>query len=127
MMLVILVVAANYLLLTRARSEPSSISIPCNVFKQQVEAGNLVSVTGEGDTIRGTLAAALRYPPEEKPASGAPTLAKSPAKRLVPRSSKEFLTQRPAFADPGLEALLESKGAVIDSRATGADSRGLRC
>src|SRR4029453_13839173 len=33
-----------------------------------------------------------------------------------PQVSKEFQTHRPAFADPGLEALLESKGVVIDAR-----------
>jgi cell division protease FtsH len=106
-LLLLLMIGANYLLMRTCSPEPRALTIPYTVFKQQVEAGNVLRVTGEGNTIRGTLKAELRYPPEEKPAPGDT----APA-----RSSKEFQTQRPAFADPGLEALLESQGVVIEAR-----------
>src|SRR6185369_9465775 len=80
------------------------------------EAGNVVSVTSIGDTIHGTLKTEVRYPPEEKPPPDASAPAKALVERLSPQSSRPFQTQRPVFADPGLEALLESKGVMIDAR-----------
>ncbi len=117
-----LMVAANYLVTRSCSTEPPSITIPYTVFKQQVEAGNVLRVTGVGDTIRGTFKQEIRYPPEEKPASDEAARANPLADRTAPRSSKEFETLRPAFADPGLEALLESKDVVIDARDEGGPS-----
>ena len=67
-MFVMLALAANYLMMRTCSPESRAITIPYTVFKQQVEAGNVVSVTGVGDTIRGTLKTELRYPPEATPA-----------------------------------------------------------
>lgn len=91
------------------------------MFKQQVQAGNVVSVTGVGDTIRGTLKEELRYPPDATPAHEKPS-EKPLGNRPAAVTSKEFQTLRPAFADPGLEALLESQGVVIDARDEGGPS-----
>jgi cell division protease FtsH len=100
-------VAANYLLMRTCSPEPRAITIPYTVFKQQVEAGNVLRVTGVGDTIRGTFETEVRYPPE-----AAPPAPDQPASH----ASTEFETRRPVFADPGLEALLERQGVVIDAR-----------
>lgn len=62
-----LVLLGNYLLMRACSPVPSGITIPYTVFKQQVEAGNVVRVTGEGDTIHGTLKKELRYPPAAPP------------------------------------------------------------
>src|SRR6202165_484570 len=68
--------------------QPKSVVLPYNVFKQQVMADNVISVTSTGDSITGV---------SKKPVS--------------PASGKEsathFSTQRPSFADSDLEALLE--------------------
>ena len=116
------VLAANYLVMRTCSTEPPSVTIPYTVFKQQVEAGNVIRVTGVGNTIRGTFKTELRYPPEEKAAPEETEPANPPAARPAPISSKEFQTLRPAFADPGLEALLERKGVVIDARDEGGPS-----
>jgi cell division protease FtsH len=114
-MVFLVVMAANYLLTRACFPEPPSLTIPYTFFKQQVEAGNVVSVTGVGDSIRGTFGSDVTYPPEasQKPEPRAPSwLTRDPG----PRTAKRFETRRPAFADPGLETLLEAKGVVIDAR-----------
>jgi cell division protease FtsH len=118
-MVVLFVIAGNFLVMRACSPDPNSIAIPYTVFKQQVEAGNVVRVTGEGDTIRGTFATEVEYPTAETTETESPAPAKSFAERMAPQSSKEFRTQRPVFADPGLEKLLESKGVVIDARDEG--------
>src|SRR5688572_25142235 len=116
-MLFVVVMATNFLLMRACFPEPPSITIPYTVFRQQVEAGNVMSVTGVGDSIRGTFESEFTYPSAESadaPATPTPT----PAWRAFdagPRSSKHFQTWRPAFADPGLETLLLAKGVVIDA------------
>jgi cell division protease FtsH len=104
---------ANYLLMRALFPEPPSITIPYTVFKQQVQAGNVEDVTSVGDSIRGTFITEVTYPPEELPAPGADAPAARLSDRPKPRTSTRFKTQRPVFAEPGLETLLEEKGVVI--------------
>ena len=77
--------------------QPKSVVLPYNVFKQQVAADNVVSVTSTGDSITGV---------SKKPVS--------------PASGKEsathFSTQRPSFADSDLEALLEKHNVTINAQ-----------
>jgi len=114
-MLFLVVMATNFLLMRACFPEPPSIAVPYTFFKQQVEAGNVVSVTGVGDSIRGEFASDVTYPPAEakEPEPRGPAWLASEA---GPRTSKRFETRRPSFADPGLETLLETKGVVIDAR-----------
>jgi len=104
---------ANYLLVRVFFPEPSSITIPYTFFKKQVQTGNVRDVTSEGDSIQGTFKTGVTYPPEEPQAPNANAPASRPSDRPAPRTSTEFRTQRPGFADPGLETLLEEKGVVI--------------
>ena len=120
-MVVLIVVTANFLVMRACFPEPTSITIPYTFFKQQVEAGNVEEVTGLGDSIRGTFKTEVTYP-----APAAETKPKDPAEPKLPawlaqdprepRTSKRFATERPAFADAGLETLLEKQGVVIDAR-----------
>ncbi len=103
---------ANYLLMRVVFPEPSSISIPYTFFKKQVQAGNVADVTSAGDSIQGTFKTAVSYPPPESEASSGAE-PKSTASKPQARTSTEFKTRRPVFADPGLETLLEEKGVVI--------------
>jgi cell division protease FtsH len=118
-MVAVIALSANYLLMRACFPEPSSISIPYTFFKEQVAAGNVESVTSRGDSIRGIFEAEVTYPAKALPA---PEASKTRAPAWLwsaahePRTSKRFETQRPAFADPGLETLLEEKGVVIDAR-----------
>ena len=109
----LVVMIANYVATQVFFPEPSSITIPYTFFKKQVEAGNVEDVTSVGDSIQGTFKTKVTYPPQESgaPAGNAP--APPSADQPKPRTSMQFKTQRPAFADQGLEKRLEEKGVVI--------------
>jgi cell division protease FtsH len=110
-LLFIVILIANWLLMRTLSPAPGYISIPYTFFKVQVQAGNVKDVVSEGDSIHGTFKTPVTYPPPE--AASTAGSKEHPAAEPKPRTSKEFHTQRPSFADPGLETLLEQKGVVI--------------
>ena len=71
----------------QSASQPPSVTIPYNVFIDQVDAGNIISITATGDSITGTAHKAVSA------GSGQP-------------SAKDFSTERPSFASDDLEAAL---------------------
>jgi cell division protease FtsH len=72
-------------------------------FLSQVQAGQVKSISSKGDTIQGTFATKLRYPPTDKTA--------------IPTTL--FSTQVPAFwNDAQLAALLEQKGVQVNAQST---------
>jgi cell division protease FtsH len=77
------------------------LEVPYTLFRQQVAAGNVAEVVSRGDVIQGTFVKPITYPAEGAVGS---------------RSAKAFSTVRPAFADPGLEALMLEQGVVINAR-----------
>ena len=81
-----------------APAQPTTVTLSYDVFKEQVNAGNVVSVTTTGDAIAG--------------------VTKTPVKEAPPStvSATHFTTQRPSFANDGLEALLESKDVRINAK-----------
>jgi len=121
-MFVLLAMSANYLLMRACFPEPSSIQIPYTLFKEQVAAGNVVGVTSLGDSIEGVFEAEVTYPAKALPAPEAPGPDWLGSGTREPRTSKRFETQRPAFADPGLERLLEEKDVVIEAHDENASS-----
>jgi cell division protease FtsH len=108
---------ANYLVMRAFFAEPPSVTVPYTFFKQQVVTGNVAEVTSAGDAIHGTFKTEVTYPPEAPtPVEGDQSDGtKSAAEAAKPVTSKQFKTQRPTFADPGLEALLEEKGVVVNA------------
>jgi cell division protease FtsH len=80
---------------------PRRQEIPYTVFKQQIDAGNVAEVVSRADVIQGTFKRPVTYPPDS--GEGA-------------RTSNEFSTVRPWFADPGLEAQLDRQGVVVNAR-----------
>jgi cell division protease FtsH len=106
-------ILANYLARQVFFPEPSSLTVPYTFFKQQVAAGNVEDVTSLGDSIQGSFKTEVTYPPEK--ASPADATASPGPDQIKPRTSKLFKTQRPAFADPGLEKLLDEKQVVIEA------------
>jgi cell division protease FtsH len=106
----------NYLAMQTLFGEPSSITIPYTFFKQQVAGGNVKEVTGIGDTIRGTFKSPVTYPPRPESAVGEEGRKTArPSDEGPPITSTRFKTQRPVFADPGLEKLLDEKGVVVNA------------
>ena len=76
-------------------AQPVTVTLPYNVFKQQVTADNVISVTTTGDAITG--------------------VTKTPVKGSK-GSAVHFTTQRPSFADDSLEPLLEQHGVTINAK-----------
>src|SRR6266849_193636 len=81
-----------------APAQPATVTLPYDVFKQQVAAGYVVSVTTTGDSITGV----TKTPVMESPSSSV--------------SATHFTTQRPSFADDSLEPLLEQHGVTINAK-----------
>ena len=113
--LFLIFMATNYLFRSTLSREPASVTVPYTFFKQQAQAGNVETVTSLGDAIQGTFRAEVTYPPSEAVVASGKAPASPPADKRQPTTSKHFKTQRPAFADPGLEALLEEKGVSIQA------------
>ena len=80
-----------------APAQPTTVTLPYDVFKQQVVADNVVSVTTTGDAITG--------------------VTKAPVKEAgTGTSATHFTTQRPSFGDDGVLLLLEQHGVTINAK-----------
>jgi cell division protease FtsH len=96
------VLVAGYLVFNQLQpGEPEPAQIPYSLFKQQIEAGNVVEVVSRAETIQGTFGNPIAL---NAPESG------------VQRTVQMFETVRPSFADPGLEELLVRKGVLVNAR-----------
>jgi cell division protease FtsH len=80
-----------------APAQPTTITLPYNVFKDQVTADNVVTVTTTGDAITGVTKTAVAEP-------GTGTKA------------THFTTQHPSFANDSLETLMEQHGVTINAK-----------
>src|SRR5438067_3322898 len=77
-------------------TQPPTVTISYNAFLDQVDAGNVVTVTSTGESITGTT--------------------KNAVKDSGGTSSTKFQTQRPAFATDDLEAALQQHKVVINAK-----------
>src|SRR5579864_9464840 len=93
-LLVVNFVVTNVIL---GSGQPKTVTIPYNVFIQQIDAGNVVSITSTAESITGTAS---------KPVSAAPGQ----------DSSTTFMTQRPSFATDDLETLLSKHKVTINAQ-----------
>jgi cell division protease FtsH len=102
---VLVLIALNWvsLLLAQPSGQPR-VSVPFKpFFLQQVQAGQVASISSKGDTVQGTFKAKLRYPPASK--SATPTTL--------------FSTEIPSFwNDTQLSALLAEKQVEINAKST---------
>jgi cell division protease FtsH len=105
---VVILIALNWLSVllfapTSTNTE-KRVTVPFNpFFLEEVQAGQVKSISTKGDSVEGTFATKLRYPPTSKTAT--PT--------------KQFSTQIPAFWNSApLSALLKEKGVVINAKPT---------
>src|SRR5690349_299378 len=90
--------AANILIsniVTSAFQAPT-VTLSYNSFLDQVNQGNVVSITSTADSITGTT--------------------KEPVKDSSGTSSKKFQTQRPAFATDDLLGALQQHNVVINAK-----------
>src|SRR5438445_11029013 len=91
--------AANVIVsnLLFSAGQPQTVTMPYNVFIQQINNDNVVSITSTADTILGT----TKKPVAESPGGA---------------SSTQFQTQRPQFATDDLETLLQGHNVTINAK-----------
>src|SRR5213595_373389 len=96
--------AANILIsnLLTSAGQPPTVTISYNSFLDQVNAGNVTSVTSTGESITG--------------------VAKTAVKDTSGTSSTKFQTQRPEFATDDLEAMLQQHDVVINAKDPNAST-----
>ncbi|HTX30391.1 MAG TPA: ATP-dependent zinc metalloprotease FtsH [Solirubrobacteraceae bacterium] len=101
MAFVLLLINWTLLISLGANTRPTTprLNLPYSVFRAQVQAGNVDSVTATGETIEGQLRRAIRYPA----ANGGP-------------ASEEFKTQRPIFANDQIFQRLLAEGATVGAK-----------
>jgi cell division protease FtsH len=99
--IVALLLLLNWLVTSTAMEPPARSEISYSFFTEQVEAGNVESVTSSADRIDGELQAPVAY----RPGSGEAT------------QVDRFSTRRPAFASDDLLARLEAEDVVVDATA----------
>jgi cell division protease FtsH len=80
-----------------APAQPASVTLPYNVFIDQVNADNVLNVTTTGDAISGVTKTAVKEP-------GGST------------SATHFTTQRPSFANDGLIQLLRDHNVTVNAK-----------
>jgi cell division protease FtsH len=109
---VVILIAINWLslLFFQPSSSQPRITVPFKpFFLQQVQSGQVKSISTKGDTIQGTLKAKVHYPAHDKQAT--PTTL--------------FATQVPTFWNGAqLSALLKEKNVNIDAKST-SESKSL--
>ncbi len=98
----LLLLLVNYVVIDRlVPGQPEQVEVSYTYFKQQVQADNVAEISSRADTIQGTFRQAATYPPDGGDRA---------------RTSTHFSTVQPAFADPGLEGLLNEHGVTINAR-----------
>ena len=97
--LVLLALIVNWIIASTLMA-PSRTTVSYTFFREQVQAGNVAEVTSTGDTIEGTFRTTAKYPPNVGDA----------------KDVTDFTTQRPAFGDDGLTALLLEKDVEVNAR-----------
>jgi cell division protease FtsH len=94
------------------------LTIPYTLFKDEVGKRNVVSIYSRGETLSGRFATAVTFPPASEAGSSAaaqPKAARGMPRRGPPRTSVNFVTTLPAFADPGLERFLIDNNVEISA------------
>ena len=101
LVLSLLVAVIDYAAVSSLQPSDGPQEVSFTFFKQQAEAGNVLDITSRGEIIQGTLKQPALYPVEADGSS---------------RPITEFSTVRPEFAGASLEALLDSKGVIMNAR-----------
>ena len=96
--LVLIVVNILIVQLFFSPAQPKQVTIPYSTFKEQVTAGNVVSITSQGNSITGTTRKPIGATPDSKD------------------TATSFATQRPDFAANDLEPLLDENHVTYSAK-----------
>jgi cell division protease FtsH len=97
--LLLVFLATNWILASVAMGPPARTNVSYTFFSEQLNAGNVQTVTSTAETIQGEFTQAVDYPP------GSPDAARVGL----------FTTQRPAFATDDLFGALNAKGVTVNA------------
>jgi cell division protease FtsH len=98
------VLVINWIVMSLALGPPSRTDVSYTFFTEQLDAGNVETVTSTADTIQGDFAKDVDYPPGSKDAAPVDL----------------FTTQRPSFATDDLLGTLEDKGVTVNANSPDA-------
>jgi cell division protease FtsH len=94
----------NWLVMSLALGPPARTNVSYTFFSDQLDAGNVSTVTSTADTIQGEFRKDVAYPPGSKKAEQVGL----------------FATQRPSFAKDDLLATLEAKDVTVNAKSPDA-------
>src|SRR5690606_28799369 len=97
----------------------AAVKIPYTLFKEQVQAGNVVEIFSTGLSVTGRFDEPVVISPSQRQKGDSINILGQEKKSV---EATNFTTELPAFLDPGLESLLIEKGVVI--RAQPLDDGG---
>ena len=107
-----LVLLANFLLVRLLFPSAQPVKVPYTLFRDEVARKNVQAIYSRGASITGRFAKPVTYPRDSAEAARLRSRTRS---RVEPRPVTDFATELPAFADPGLEALLIASGVEISA------------
>src|SRR5690554_2471689 len=97
----------NYLVVALFFPADGPVEVPYTLFRRQVEAGNVTTVSTRADMIQGEFAEPVTIVRERQTLLGVPV--------EDAREVRRFETTLPSFAGPGLEELLLAHGVEINA------------
>jgi cell division protease FtsH len=98
-MLLIAALLVNWIIASIVMGPPERSDVSYSFFTEQLDAGNVQTVTSTADTIQGQFDKAVDYPPGSKDAAPVDL----------------FTTERPSFATDDLLGTLEGKGVTVNA------------
>ena len=98
-MLLIGALLVNWVVASLVMGPQERTDVSYSFFTEQLDAGNVQTVTSTADTIQGRFEKAVDYPPDSKDSAHVDL----------------FTTQRPSFATDDLLGTLESKGVTVNA------------
>ncbi len=99
-----LLLIGNFLLLHYVIRPSPVVTIPYTLFKAEAARGNVETIFSRGERINGRFREAVLYP-----------AVVDSAEQVEQQQVTDFETTLPAFADPGLEAMLIENGVEISA------------
>jgi cell division protease FtsH len=97
--LIIGFLAINWIVMSLVTGPAARTDVSYTFFTDQLDAGNVQTVTSSADTIKGDFKKKVDYPPGSKDAAAV----------------DRFTTQRPSFATDDLLSTLDSKGVTVNA------------
>jgi cell division protease FtsH len=97
--LLLAALAANWIFASIAMGPPARTAVSYTFFTDQLQVGNVETVTSTANTLQGQFRKAVDYPPNSKDAAPVGL----------------FTTQRPSFATDDLLGTLQAKGVTVNA------------